>query len=218
METSKTKWIYWSVIGVLVLLLILQHSCQGEGDTKITTTTKDVKITIPEVKGSFEKPTNTAELPSAGKDSVMVYDKLIYVESKVNEELKQKLAASENKYSVLLDAVRERDYVNNFSDKYVDIQAKSKIDGKLQDIKLFYTLKARDTVVQEKTILKETTVSSKFALFAGAHAQTNTSLGKIAPGVDLSAQINGKTIISAGVNTDKDITVGVKFRLFNINK
>lgn len=218
MESNKSKWVYLTVIVVLILLLLIQHSCQGNGDTKVTTTIKDVKLTIPEVNGSFKEPINSTELPSKGRDSIVINDKIIYVESKINQDLKQKLASVENKYEVLLDAVRERDYVNNFSDKYVDITTNSKIEGKLQNINLVYKLKSRDTIVQEKTILKEKIISSRFALYSGANVISNSSTGKLSPGIDIAAQVNSSTIITAGINTDKDILVGIKFRLFNVNK
>lgn len=218
---NKTKWIYWAIIGVLITLLILQHSCQGNGDTKTTVTTRDVDVIVPGSEGSFETPTNQHELPSAGKDSIVYYDKLIYVESKVNKELVDKYKAAENeidRLNVFLNSIRERDNVTEFEDDYLKLKIDTKVQGKLKEVKPSYIIKPRTITIPETTITKETTVSSKFALFAGVNAQTNTSFGTLAPGADLSAQINGKTIISAGINTNKDVTVGVKFRLFNVNK
>lgn len=215
---NKTKWTYIAIIAVLIALLFIQHSCQGDGETKTTTTVKDVNIIVPGKDGQFDTPTNQTELPSQGKDSILIYDKIVYVESKVNEELKAKLEKSEDKYSLLLDAVRERDYVTEFEDDNIKMRISTKVEGNLVDLKPIYNIKPQTVTLQEKTITKETTISSKFALYAGVNAQTNTSLGKIAPGADIGVQINNKTILSAGINTDKDVTVGVKFRIFNIKK
>jgi len=221
MDTTKTKWIYIAIIGVLLMLLILQHSCQGDGDTKTSTIVKDVNVMVPGRDGTFLKPSNQSEIPSKGKDSIVYYDKLIYVESDVDEAMVQDYKSAKDslqKLQVFLNGVRQREYVSEYEDNYLKLKVNTKVKGTLVDLKPTYTIKPQTIVVQEKTITKETTVTSRFAMFAGVNAQTNTSLGKLAPGVDLSAQINSKTIISAGINTDKDVFVGVKFRIFNINK
>lgn len=218
---TNSKWIYWAIIAVLIGLLIVQHSCEGDGETKTTVTTRDVDVVIPGSGGVIEKPTSETELPSAGKDSIIYMDKIIYVASKADTVVVNKYinAPTDNdKMAVLLDATRERDYVSEFEDDKIKIKIDSKVNGILKSTKPTYFIKPQTVTVQETTITHEKTLSSKFALFAGVHAQTNTSLGKIAPGADLSAQINGKTIITAGINTEKDVTVGVKLRIFNINK
>lgn len=218
---NKTKWMYWAIIGVLVILLLLQHGCQGDGDTKTTTTIKDVEVTVPGRDGVLTKPTDQTELPSSGKDSIVYYDKLVYVESKANQEAVDKYKSAKNeidRLNVLLESTRQREYVSDFEDENISLKIHTKVFGLLDEVVPQYQIKPQKITVQEKTILKETTVSSKFALYAGVSAQSNTSMGNLAPGADISAQINNKTIISAGINTDKDITVGVKFRIFNINK
>jgi len=212
----KIKWEYIVIIGLIIALLV-QHSCQGDGETTITE--RKVPYTIEAQKGEFDKPTRQDELPSKGRDSVKYFDKIIYVQSKVNDSIVDlyKSAKTENeKMQVLLNGIRERDYISDYSDSLVDIQAKTKVEGTLKEAKLTYTLKPRTVQVTEKTILK--TTSSKFALYAGASGQVTNSLGNPSIGVDLSAQINSKTIFTFGVNTNKDFTAGVKFRIFNLNK
>jgi len=81
-----------------------------------------------------------------------------------------------------------------------------------------YTRKALETTVNETTITKEKTLSSRLALYAGATVQSNKELGKVTPGAQVGLLLNSNTIITGGYNLEGDWSAGVKIRVFNINK
>jgi len=203
------QWAYILTIAILIILLFYKSCDKIESDTTKVTIT-DKKVLIPEVNGKFDKPTNTTQLPSKAKDSIIYFDKLIYVESAVNKETAQKYQDAKtelDKLNIFLNGIRERDYISNFNDSLVEIQAKSKVKGNLEAIQLSYKLKPREVIVQEKTIERTIVKTDPFGVLAGGGVNQNIDTRKVNYEANAGIRIKDFTIL-ATFNTNKD--AGVK--------
>lgn len=218
----KRENYYILAIAILSILLLFSFiDCEGDEYDKTTVTEKPIKVLIPEQKGIFEKPTNQSEIPSAKKDSIIYFDKIIYVQSEVDKKLVNEYNSAKDsisKLNIFLNSIRKREYVSTFDDEFVNIKAHSTVKGELEDTKLSYTLKPREVEVIERTITKEKTIQSKLALFAGANIGSNKNLNTVVPGAEIGVMINNNTMITGGYNTDGDWTAGLKIRILNKNK
>lgn len=197
--------ILYVIIAGLVIALLTMIKCEGD-NASTKTTVKQVPYTIPAQGGIFDKPTNQSEIPSAGKDSIVFYDKLIYIESPVNKETVEKYKSAQNeidRLNILLDGIRQREYISNFEDNFISIQAKTKVEGQLKDLQLSYNLKPREVLVPETTIEKTIIQKDNFGWLAGGGVKQNLETQ------DLNYEVNagirlGKISILGSANTRKE--------------
>lgn len=161
---TTPKWLPWAICAILLIILLFIKCNPDEESTKTTTTIKDVQVEVPSHSGIFDKPNNQSEIPSSGKDSIVYFDKIIYVESAVNDELVQKYKNAKtevDKLNAYLDGIRQREYNSDYEDSLVNIKAHTTVYGELKTTNLSYTLKPRKVTVQEKTTVIEKTVIQK---------------------------------------------------------
>jgi hypothetical protein len=211
----------WIIVAVLAVLLLLKISCDGDGEESTTIETKNVDYTIPQQTGKFDSPTTSEEIKNYQRDSIIYLDRILYVEGKANDSIIALYKAAKNdndRMQVLLNSTKERNYVNTFEDDYVKIESKTKVEGVLKDEQLSYVRKETTVQVPQTTITHNKTLESKFSLFAGARVESAKDLQKIVPGAEVGIQINGNTMLSGSYNTEGTIGIGLKFRIFNINK
>lgn len=164
------KYIPWIIIAILVFILLLPKACDSDEKTTIKTTVKQVPYKIKEVEGGFQKPSNTTELPISEPDTVFIGGQPIYIPSPLDSELIKELEATKSerdRYKVLANAARKREYSNDYNDSNVDINVKSTVYGTLEDTQVKYTIKEKTILVPETTIEKETVKRQKFSMYAG---------------------------------------------------
>lgn len=196
-------WIYWVVIGVLILLLF--YKCDEDESTTIKTTTRDVKLTIPEQSGKFDTPKNREELPPSEADTVFIAGQPVYLPSPLDEELKKELESTKNAYNVLLDAARKREYSEDYEDENVKINVKSSVFGKLDKNDISYTRKPVEATVKETTIEKTIIKTDPSGILLGGGLNYPLDSRPINYEVNAGVRIKKLSFV-AGANTNKEIT------------
>lgn len=191
---------------LLFILLFPKFKCSGDKEeTKITY--KDTIVKIPAITGGFDKPTNSSENPLSQPDTVYLAGQKIYLTSPINEQLKKDLAKAKDsieRYRLLTEAARKREYSQDFNDGIVDINVKSTVFGILDSTKVRYTVKERDVKLQIKTVEKTVYKTDNFSFVAGAGYSKDVTSHKDV--VEANAGIRvGKVIILGSANTKKEV-------------
>lgn len=204
------QWVYITVIAILAVLLLLARSCDNVVSTETKITTKAVEVKIPEVAGKFDNPTHSSEIPLSKTDTVFIGGQPIYLPSPLDEELKKELAKSKSeveRYKILADANRERQYLDSFEDDFVKIDVTSNIFGTIKDSKIDYKLKERKATVNETTIEKTIVKKDNFGLLAGAGVNKSLTTTDLTYEALAGVRI-GKVNVLGSLTSEK--TVGVK--------
>lgn len=154
---------YWREIAIVILITLLIFSfrdCSPEVST--VTTYKDVKVKVPEIVGEL-KPSNITELPSTKSDSIIYKDRVIYSTHPFDKKLAENyLKATDSLKDLLyIKSIQEKENISDFSDQYLDLKIRTKVQGELKDIKADYKIKEREVTVQEKTITNTITIEKK---------------------------------------------------------
>lgn len=207
---NRERVVYVTIIVGLIIALLTMVKCDDDTtSTKITT--KPVQVTIPSQQGGFKEPTNQDELPATKPDTVFIGGVPIYIPSPIDTELKTELERAktfEDKYYVLLEASRKRNYSSKFEDEFVDIHAESSVFGKLDSLKLSYTLKPREVTVTETTIEKTVVKKDPFGWLAGGGVKQNLETKQLKYEANLGIRLGKISIIASGTSA-KEIGGGV---------
>ena len=111
-----------------------------------------------------------------------------------------------------LSAIEEKDGTYVFDDKNLNLEVATRTRGTLLSIKPKYTIK-------EKTV--EVPVKQKeqvFAMYAGVGISDNLQFNNFAAEVEIGLQNKAGDIISAGYDTQKNISLKYSKQLFKIKK
>lgn len=215
METKSLINKYWRevlIVGLIITLILAFTKCQPQEDTKIDY--KDVEVKIPEINGEFEKPSKETELPSAGADSIVYKDRVIYSTHPLNKEWAEKVKKAKDSIQILnllVESIQERENITDFSNDDLELKVHTKVRGELKDVTAKYKIKERTAIVQEKTITKtiiekdpsgfvvgggynhslDTNTKSSFEGNAGFRLGKVTVLG----GLNTNLQVSGKLLI-----------------------
>ena len=213
MEMTKISQFRISLIVVsITVIFFIQRGCSKKDEP-----VKKIEAVIPKVEGKFDKPTKVIEGKSK-KDSVIWKDKIIRTENPVNKKMAQELMeALKYKDSVkilklYLSAIEEKDGTYVFDDKNLNLEVVTRTRGTLLSIKPKYTIK-------EKTV--EVPVKQKkqvFAMYAGVGISDNLQFNNFAAEVEIGLQNKAGDIISAGNDTQKNISLKYSKQLFKIKK
>jgi len=211
MTLLKTYWKDAVIVLLIILLALFFRNCQPEESVLVET--KDVKVRIPEVVGSFNTPQNETELPSKHSDSILYKNRYIYSTHPIDKELAAKFLKSNDSLKNLLyiKSIQERENVTDFSDDKLELKIYSKVQGQLLDVRADYKIKPQEVTVQEKTITKTIIQKDNFSFLAGGGLNTNLDTRKLSYGVDAGIRIKN-TILLAGINTNKDISTKLIFQ------
>lgn len=204
---KNLDWRHFLLLGIIIALLFIK-SCAGENtETKITI--KDKPVKIEEVNGEIKLPTNQDEIPVAEPDTIFLGEP-IYLPSPLDKTLAQELKIAKDsieRYKLLADAARKREYSSDFEDELVKINVHSTVFGKLDKNEIKYTLKERTVVVQETLVEKTTTKNKTFGLLMGGGLNKNLNTQQTNFELNAGIRIN-KVNILGSATTDK--TVGLK--------
>jgi hypothetical protein len=195
----------------LICIFFIQRSCSAQ------TSTEKQKVVIPEKKGEFKDPVAILH-PKSKKDSIIWKDKIVRTENPFNKKLAEDFIKSQKDNDSLkalnlyLKAIQEVDGTYVFDNKDVKLEITTKTRGEILKITPKYTIKEREETVVVKN--KETV----FALYAGGGVSDNLQFNNFAAEVHLGIQNKSGDIITAGYDTQKNISIKYSTQLFKIKK
>lgn len=198
------NYIPWIIIIALIFLLLFPKAC----DNNEKVTVKEVPHKIPEIKGEIKKPTKSEEITVEKPDTVFIAGLPIYITSPLNPELLKELENSKSeleRYKLLSEANRKREYSNDYNNDTIDINVKSTVFGTLVDSEVKYTIKERTVLIPEKTVTK----TDNFGLLLTAkynHSLDSEKINNVEAGAGL--RFNKVSIIGT-INTQKQVGTGL---------
>lgn len=239
MKTSVTpvqisnllKWSGW----VLLFLFLWLKGC-GSDCGKTTT---NVKVTVPEVKGSFKpkqpnhkplvqnlntepssltqkvfsKGVHDNSMDSSNVDSSNV-DSLVNALLSENEQLSRDFYfASDSLKKLKYDkAIQLNLFSESFEDNNIKIDMSGIVRGEVKSIQPFYTIKEREI----KTDIRQKEV--KFRMLAGGSVGNSVDFQKPVFSANIGFQNKKGGVFRAGYDTEKQILIGYDFSIFSIKK
>lgn len=213
------------VVGVMVMLWF--KGCSSDCGNSST----NVKVTVPEVKGSFkpkqpnhfpivsgQKPTGQNLSKSDKSKNEPSNNALQFNDSLISEFLAENEKLSRDFYFAN-DSLKKLKYdkaiqLNLFSETFEDnnikIDMSGIVRGEVKSIQPFYTIK-------EKKIDVPVPVT-KFRLLAGGGVGNSIDFQKPIFSANIGFQNKKGNIIRAGYDTEKRILIGYDFSIFSIKK
>ena len=200
---------YWRELIIVLLIIFLLVDCNPQESTKVTV--KDVEVEVPGSEGVFGDPKEQTELPSKGKDSIVIKKETIYSTHPLDKILAEKLKNAKDSVEILkiaIEAIQERENITDFSNDKLDLKVHTLVQGQLKDIKVDYKIYPQKVIVQEKTIEKTVLVKDNFGtIILGKY---NHTLDPNTPSsLEVGAGIRIKKVSILGtINTNKQIGIG----------
>lgn len=211
MTDLKHKIILYITILSLLLIIFVQRSCSSQ-NSQIKQ-----KVVIPEKYGEFRIPTDIIN-HEGKKDSVVYKNKVIITDNTFNKKLAEDFILSQKENDSLkalklyLNAIEEKEQTYIFDNKDTKLEIYTKTRGEILNITPKYIIKEREETVLVKN--KETV----FALYAGGGISNNTSLNNFIAEAHIGLQNKSGDIISAGYDTQKNISIKYSRQIFKIKK
>lgn len=205
MKFNLHKYLNIIFIGIIFIILMFKD-CDGK--------VKDngIIVTPPKVGGfDYYKP---IELDSPNYIYITDKGDTINFENPLNQELKDKyeLAEKENDSLKLklmyFEAIQTRKYKQVFDNKDLTATVFANTTGTLDSLKLDYVIKS-DTIKIKQPV---------FRLLGGLSFESNINTLKPAVGLNLGIQNKRGNIITGGINTNQDITIGYYHNILTIKK
>lgn len=183
------------IIVALVAILFTHRSC---GHQKVVT-----RNTV-----KFDTIYRPVELPQKVVTRyVNKKGETVYLPGKVDTLLVKEFEDSDNKDSLYADAIKIRQYRQDFNDSIADVSIFAETQGEL--LKLAPTVKIKARMPEKKTV---------FALYGGVEVFNSTSLDNFGVKAGVGVQNKRGDIISAGYDTNKNVYLGYSVRIFNIRR
>jgi len=203
---EQFKKYFWQILVVgLVILLFLQRNCQSNNIKK----DPSVIITEPKIGGfDYYKPT---EIKKPNYFFITKDGDTIEIENPINKELEQKYlnALSENeKLKLYLEAIQKRTYIDSLENKDIKFTYTALTTGTLDSIKFDYIIKP-DTLKIKQPV---------FRLLGGPSLEFNYFTMKPSIGFNLGFQNKKGNILTGGINSSQQITIGYYHNLWTIKK
>jgi hypothetical protein len=211
MTDLKHKLILYTTILSLVVIIFVQRSCSAQ------TSQSKQKVIVPEKVGEFKTPIAIIN-SKRNKDSIVYRNKTVVTENPFNKKLAEDFILSQKENDSLkalklyLNAIEEREQTYIFDNKDTKLEIYTKTRGEILNIAPKYTIKEREETLITKN--KETV----FALYAGAGISNNTRLDNFAVEANIGIQNKSGDIISAGYDTQKNISIKYSRQIFKIKK
>jgi hypothetical protein len=191
----RDKILPYLIIVALLVVIFTHRSC---GDQKVVT--RDI------VK--FDTIYKPVELPQKVVTRyVNKKGEIVYLPGKVDTVLVKEFENSDKKDSLYADAIRIRQYRQDFNDSIADVSIFAETQGEL--LKLAPTVKLKAKLPEKKTV---------FALYGGVDVFNSTSLDNFGVRAQLGVQNKRGDIISAGYDTNNNVYVGYTVRILNIRR
>jgi len=202
---------YWKNIVIVVLLIFLFRSCQGNEESTVT-----AKVVVPEVKGTFDSK-KPVQIPITNA----VVKEYLTTENPINEKLIAENEKLKKDFAKANDSIKQLSFnkavqLNKFSTKFEDDNLVLNIDGIVQgevkEITPNYKIKEKKIEVPVK--VKETA----FRLLAGVEVGNTTQLDAFKLRANIMFQNRKGNIISGSFDTNQTIWVGYNISIFDIKR
>jgi len=211
---------YWKNIVIVVLLIFLFRSCQGNEESTVT-----AKVVVPEVKGKFEakKPVSVPIVKWSNLTTLKnsTSKEILQVENPINKKLISENEKLKKDFAKANDSIKQLSFnkaiqLNKFSTKFEDENLVLNIDGIVQgevkEITPNYKIKEKKIEVPVK--VKETV----FRLLAGVEVGNTTQLDAFKLRANIMFQNRKGNIISGSFDTNQTVWVGYNVSIFNIKR
>lgn len=214
---------YWKNIIIIVLLIFLFRSCQGNEESTVT-----AKVVVPEVKGKFEakKPVHESILNKAKSPQLKnsTSKEILQVENPINKKLIAENEKLKKDFAKANDSIKKISFnkaiqLNKFSTKFEDENLVLNIDGIVQgevkEITPNYKIKEKKIEVPVK--VKETVLR----VLAGGAIGLNKELNQAAYQLDLNFQNRKGNMFSAEylkIGSQEFGMIGYKHSIINIKR
>jgi len=196
------------IIGVLVLIIWLQNSCQPQPQT--------VTVTVPETTGSFA-PAKPIHDTIKIKQTVVKWKEIpIEIENPINMEIFNKYSKAKDsmqRMAILLKAIEIKEFSTDFEDEFLKVTANGTVQGEVQTIGFDYTIKER-TVEAEVPSSKATV----FRLLGGVEMGNTKQFDSFVMKANLEFENKKGNSFTTGFDTDQRIWLGYKFKIFQISR
>jgi hypothetical protein len=187
------------IIGLLLFSLFIQKSCSGN---KVLIKNKIVKQFDTIYKPTALPSKIITKYKNIKGDIVYLPGKIDTIQVKVFEK-----APDTVKVVMYVDAIKIRQYKNEFNDSLADISIFTETKGELLKMSPKITIKAR--LPERKTI---------FALYGGFELSNNLKFNNPIIKGNLRFQNKRGDLFSTGYDTNQNIYLGYDFRFINIKK
>lgn len=208
MLNSINKTVVLFIAIFILALFLLQKNCSGKNTTQ--------KIVIPEKVGTFDKADTV--IVTKLKDSLIWKQVTIKTENPINKKMAAELVeALKYKDSVkvlkmYLEAIQERDGTYVFDNKDMKLEVATRTRGEILSIKPTYKIKEREETIPVKN--KETV----FALYGGVGVSNTLEFNNPSLQAEIGFQNKSGDILSAGYDTQKNISIKYSKQLFKIKR
>lgn len=217
MKTPTSNQILFLLVGFLLFWQFIRPRIDfKEPEDSIEVDSTKVTVKLPERSGSFEARESLQPviinnyLRDPGATNSQQYAKLIAdLEKKYNVKVDSVTILKE-----LLEAKKEREYVEKFEDSAIVGTVSSTTQGFLKSQAFDYTIKPSLYSYWEKEYTKK--IKPVFSVYLGGQIQAEyEDIEGSAFQVNLGLQNRKGDIFELGVSTDKRINVGYKKKLFS---
>lgn len=194
------------IIGVLVLIIWLQNSCEPQPQT--------VAVTVPETNGSFAPVKPVHDTIKIKQTVVKWKDRQIEIENPINMQLFEsytKAKDSMQRLAILLKAIEIKKFTKDFEDEFLQVTASGTVQGEVQTIGFDYTIKER-TVEAEVPSSKATV----FRFNGGVEMGNTKQFDDFVMKANLEFQNKKGNSLTTGFDTQQRIWLGYKFKIFEI--
>lgn len=142
---TKKAHIAYIVVIVLMTILLVNPKTDNKNDV----------IEIPAIEGTFDTD-SIKPVENNNKKEVIYLRDTIQVPETLNEELLNKYAVATDsieRLNLYIDMIQTRKYVQKFVDEKVEIKVETEVLGKLEDMKIDYTVFKRELPKQRQPIV-----------------------------------------------------------------
>lgn len=207
------KYLGW----ILLFFFLWFNGCSNK-EKAVTS----VKVTVPEVKGSFDskKPKHTPIVINANNKAEVQKGKTAFYENEIDkmiaesEKLKQDFDKANDsikklQYSI---AIKLNKFNSVFEDDNIKIDINGIVQGEVKEVTPNYTIKERklETPVHDK--------ETAFRILAGMEVGNNTALNDFKAKANLMFQNRKGNVLTASFDTNQTIWVGYSFSILNIKR
>ena len=204
---DKQKLILYSIIAALLIVVFSMRNCSGK-------TTETITVKTPEKVGKIDSP--IAIVKGVIKHDTIYYKgKTIITENPINKKLVDAYTSQNDslkRLQLYVDSIEEREQTQTFDNKDIKVDVWTKVRGTLLDQKIFYKVKSQEIKVE---VPKKETV---FAIYAGGGISDNALLNNFSAQAEIGLQLKSGDIISAGYDTQKNISIKYTKQIFNYKK
>jgi hypothetical protein len=209
---------FFKYLGWILLFVFLWFNGYSRKEKAVAS----AKITVPEVKGSFNSkvPKHTPIVMNSKNEAEVQKGEAAFYENEIDkmiaesEKLKQDFAKANDSIKKLQysKAIQLNKFNSIFEDDAIKININGIAQGEVKGFSPTYTIKERKLEVPVQA--KETA----FRILAGMEVGNNTALNDFKVKANIMFQNRKGNILSASFDTNQTIWVGYNFSILNVKR